>query len=478
MEKKYQMPNLKDARLRTDNPVDIKENLFKIPKAVENIGFGKNFYLRTYGCQANERDGEVMLGIFKQLGYTQVFDTEEADVILLNTCAIREGAEDKVFGELGSLKRLKRENPDLILGLCGCMAQEEYVVNRILEKYQHVDLVFGTHNIHRLPQLLGQAIFSKEKVIEVFSEEGHVIENLPSSRVGHHKAWVNIIYGCDKFCSYCIVPYTRGKERSRMMSDVLNEIDEVIEAGYKEVTLLGQNVNAYGKDLEDGTSFAKLLQAVADKNIARIRFTTSHPWDFSEEMIEVIASNSNVMPSFHLPVQSGNDKILRMMGRRYTVDSYKEIYNKLKTRIPNCSFTTDIIVGFPNETQAQFQETLDLYEYCKFDLAYTFVYSPRKGTPAAKFEDNISDEVKSQRLQELNLLVGKYAQENNAKYLNKVVKVLVDGPSKRNKDIYSGYSETNKLVNFTPMKAKVGDIVKVLITETKSYSLNGIEKED
>lgn len=476
MEKNYKMPNLKDASKRSSAQSEIKDNLFEIPEHVKDIGKGRNFYLRTYGCQANERDGEVILGIFKKLGYSQVFETDQADVILLNTCAIREGAEDKVFGELGSLKRLKRDNPDLILGLCGCMAQEEYVVNRILAKYQHVDLVFGTHNIHRLPQLLGQAIFSKEKVIEVYSEEGQVIENLPSSRVGKHKAWVNIIYGCDKFCSYCIVPYTRGKERSRLMEDVMQEIKEVQEAGYKEVTLLGQNVNAYGKDLNNGTTFAKLLQAVADSGIPRVRFMTSHPWDFGEEMIEVIAKNKNVMPFFHLPVQSGNDAILRMMGRRYTVESYKEIYNKLKERIPNCSFTTDIIVGFPNETEEQFQDTLDLYEYCKFDLAYTFIYSPRKGTPAAKFEDNIPDKVKSERLQKLNLLVGKYAKENNEKYLNRTVKALVDGPSKKNPDVFSGYSESNKLVNFIPKKAKIGDIVEVVITETKSYSLNGEEK--
>ena len=475
MTNKYIMPNLKDASRRSDKEVLIQDNIFTIPDHVKDIGVGRTFYLRTYGCQANERDGEVMLGIFAELGYTRVFETNEADVILLNTCAIREGAEDKVFGELGSLKRLKRDNPDLILGMCGCMAQEEYVVNRILEKYQHVDLVFGTHNIHRLPQLLGQAILSKEKVIEVYSKEGHVIENLPSRREGSHKAWVNIIYGCDKFCSYCLVPYTRGKERSRLMSDVMEEIDEIIKAGYKEVTLLGQNVNAYGKDLEDDSSFPKLLQKVAETGIERIRFMTSHPWDFGEDMIEVIANNKNVMPFFHLPVQSGNNAILRMMGRRYTVESYKEIYDQLKARIPNCAFTTDIIVGFPNETEEQFQDTLDLYEYCKFDLAYTFIYSPRKGTPAAKFEDNISDKVKSERLQRLNKLVTKYAKENNEKYLNKTLKVLVDGPSRKNKDVFSGYSETNKLVNFIPKNAKIGDIVNVLITETKSYSLNGEE---
>ena len=356
------------------------------------------------------------------------------------------------------------------------MAQEESVVARILNKYQHVDLVFGTHNIHRLPQLLEQAIMSKETVIEVYSEEGHVIENLPSTREGKHKAWINIIYGCDKFCTYCIVPYTRGQERSRRLSDVMSEVNEVVLEGYKEITFLGQNVNAYGKDLDDGTSFAKLLQTAADSGIERIRFMTSHPWDFSEEMIDVIANNTNIMPSFHLPVQSGNNEILKMMGRRYTVESYKEIYDKLRARIPHCTFTTDIIVGFPNESEEQFQETLDLYNYCQFDTAYTFIYSPRNNTPAAKFVDNISDEVKADRLQRLNKLVSKYSRLGNKKFANKTVKVLVDGVSKRNSEVYSGYSEHNKLVNFKPKDAKIGDIVEVLITDVKSYSLNGEQK--
>lgn len=470
------LPDMKKAASRRKSDVLIKEDAYSIPKNIENIGEGRKYYLRTYGCQANERDGEVMAGIFEQLGYTRSYDTDDADFVLLNTCAIREGAEDKVFGELGSLKRLKRNNPDLILALCGCMAQEEDVISRILKKYQHVDLVFGTHNIHRLPQLIEQTVNSKNTVIEVYSEEGHVIENLPSSRAGNHKAWINIIYGCDKFCTYCIVPYTRGQERSRRMSDVMNEVNEVVSEGYKEITLLGQNVNAYGKDLDDGTTFANLLEACAKTGIERIRFMTSHPWDFSDEMIDVIARNKNVMPSFHLPVQSGNNEVLKMMGRRYTVQSYKEIYDKLKAKIPHCTFTTDIIVGFPNETEEQFQETLDLYEYCKFDLAYTFIYSPRSGTPAAKFEDNVSDEVKVDRLNRLNEVVGKYASLNNDIYLNQTVKVLVDGQSKRNENIYSGYTEHNKLVNFEPTDAKIGDIVEVLITECKSYSLNGIQK--
>lgn len=476
MENKHILPDMKKAASRRKNDVLIKDNEYHIPENIVGIGNNRKYYLRTYGCQANERDGEVMAGIFEDLGYTRTLNVDDADFVLLNTCAIREGAEDKVFGELGSLKRLKRNNPDLILALCGCMAQEESVVSRILSKYHHVDLVFGTHNIHRLPQLIEQAVQSKDTVIEVYSKEGHVIENLPSTREGKHKAWINIIYGCDKFCTYCIVPYTRGQERSRRFSDVMKEVQEVVDEGYKEITLLGQNVNAYGKDLDDGTSFAKLLQACADTNIEQIRFMTSHPWDFSEEMIEVIATNKNVMPSFHLPVQSGNNDVLKMMGRRYTVESYKEIYDKLKARIPNCVFTTDIIVGFPNETEAQFQDTLDLYNYCQFDVAYTFIYSPRSGTPAARFEDNISDEIKSDRLARLNELVRKYSNLNNNIYLNQVVKVLVDGKSKRNDQIYSGYTEHNKLVNFKPKDAKVGDIVEVLITEVKAYSLNGIQK--
>ncbi len=476
MSRKNILPNMKDAASRRKSDVLIKEDAYSIPKNIAGIGNNRKFYLRTYGCQANERDGEVMAGIFEDLGYSRTSDVDNADVVLLNTCAIRENAEDKVFGELGSLKRLKRNNPDLILGLCGCMAQEESVVARILNKYQHVDLVFGTHNIHRLPQLLEQAIMSKETVIEVYSEEGHVIENLPSTREGKHKAWINIIYGCDKFCTYCIVPYTRGQERSRRLSDVMSEVNEVVLEGYKEITFLGQNVNAYGKDLDDGTSFAKLLQTAADSGIERIRFMTSHPWDFSEEMIDVIANNTNIMPSFHLPVQSGNNEILKMMGRRYTVESYKEIYDKLRARIPHCTFTTDIIVGFPNESEEQFQETLDLYNYCQFDTAYTFIYSPRNNTPAAKFVDNISDEVKADRLQRLNKLVSKYSRLGNKKFANKTVKVLVDGVSKRNSEVYSGYSEHNKLVNFKPKDAKIGDIVEVLITDVKSYSLNGEQK--
>ena len=375
------------------------------------------------------------------------------------------------------LKKLKRNNPDLIFALCGCMAQEEMIVKTILEKYPQVDLIFGTHNIHRLPWLLYNAMMAKEKTVEVYSKEGEVVENLPVSRFGKHKAWVNIMYGCDKFCTYCIVPYTRGKQRSRLMEDILKEVRQLKEDGYKEVCLLGQNVNAYGKDLGIEDGFAKLLEEVAKTNIDRIRFSTSHPRDFSENMVYVMKKYPNIMPSLHLPVQSGNNEVLRRMGRVYTVEHYKHLVDLLKKEIPTITFSTDIIVGFPNETHEQFLDTLALVDYCQYDLAYTFIYSPRENTPAAKMEDNISEKEKSDRLQMLNEKITYYSNLNNQKYLHKTLKVLVDGYSKKNKNVYSGYSEENKLVNFTGDNINVGDIVDVYITEVKSYSLNGV-KED
>ena len=278
--------------------------------------------------------------------------------LLLNTCAIRENAEEKVFGKVGYVKNLKKKKPNLIFGLCGCMAQEEVVIKRILEKHPHIDLIFGTHNIHRLPTLLKEAMFSKEMVVEVWSKEGDVIENTPVTRANGHKAWVNIMYGCNKFCTYCIVPYTRGKERSRLMDDIIEEVKGLKADGYQEITLLGQNVNSYGKDLEEDYDFATLLEEVAKTGIARIRFTTSHPWDFSREMIEIINQYDNIMPYIHLPVQSGNTEILKLMGRRYTREQYLELFHMIKEVMPDCSITTDIIVGFPNETEEQFQDTL------------------------------------------------------------------------------------------------------------------------
>ncbi len=469
----YFKPSLDDARLRNKEKTQVIKDSFEIPEAMKGVGINKHYFIRTYGCQANERDTETMEGILEAMGYTKAKSSDEADVILLNTCAIRENAEQKVFGKIGGFKALKNNRPDVILGLCGCMAQEESVVETILKKYHHVNLVFGTHNIHRLPQLLQEAMFSNEKVIEVWSKEGDIVENLPSTRASDLKAWVNIMYGCDKFCTYCIVPYTRGKERSRLKDDVLKEVKELKEAGYLEITLLGQNVNAYGKDFEEAYDFGHLLEDVAKIGIPRIRFTTSHPWDFSLKMIEVIRDHLNIMPYIHLPVQSGNTEILKLMGRKYSRESYLKLFDEIKAMIPHVAFSTDVIVGFPNETDEQFKDTLSLMEHCQFDNAYTFVYSPRIGTPAAKMADNIDMKVKEDRLQQLNHVVNQFASKKNHAYVGQIVEVLVEGPSKKDPNILSGYSEHNKLVNFTGDASLIGTMAKVKITTARTWFLIG-----
>lgn len=467
------LPSLKDAQLRTKEMSQIITSEFSMPAIAEGIGQGKTYYIRTFGCQANERDQETIAGLLEEMGFCLASDLMSADFAILNTCAVRKNAEDKVFGEIGRFKHMKKERPDFVLAVCGCMAQEEGVVNRILSTYPQVDLVFGTHNLHRLPELLSQVILKQEKIIEVYSKEGEVVENLPVRRFGNHKAWVNIMYGCDKFCTYCIVPYTRGKERSRRVSDILEEVRVLLADGFQEITLLGQNVNAYGKDLGVEGGFASLLEAVASLGVPRVRFTTSHPWDFTDEMIEVIATHQNIMPYIHLPVQSGSTAMLKLMGRRYTIEEYMTLFDKIKARIPHCAFSTDIIVGFPNETLEQFQQTLDIVNHCQYDNAYTFIYSPREGTPAASMKDTVPYEEKQRRLYELNDLVRIYSNQNNQAYLHQEVEVLVDGPSKKRADIMSGYTETNKLVNFIAKDCKPGDIVLVKITKVKSWSLDG-----
>ncbi len=473
----FKKPSLQEAQKRGKEDIQILHDAFHIPSEMIHIGQHKFYYIRTYGCQANERDSEILSGMLEMMSYEATDVMEQADVILLNTCAIRENAEMKVLGKIGDIKHLKRQNPDLIVGVCGCMAQEEEVVSRLLEKYPHIDLIFGTHNLHRLPELLKEAMFSKERVVEVWSKEGDIIENLPSVRAHGTKAWVNIMYGCDKFCTYCIVPYTRGKQRSRLVEDVLEEVRELQEKGYKEVTLLGQNVNAYGKDFETPLSFAYLLEQVAKTGIDRVRFTTSHPWDFSEDMIDTIARYDNVMPYIHLPVQSGNNDILKLMGRKYSRESYLELFHKIKERIPHCAISTDIIVGFPNETKQQFEDTLSLYDICEYDIAYTFIYTPRDGTPAAKMEDNISLEEKQRRLYQLNDLVNEKSKKANEHFVGQTIKVLVDGISKNDDEMLCGYSEHNKLINFKGNKDHIGQIVRVKITQAKTWTLDGEEVE-
>lgn len=475
--KYFKKPSLQEEAKRSKERVVINKDGLLVDETSKNIGKDKKYFIRTYGCQGNEADGETIAGILEFLGYTKATKVEEADVILLNTCAVRENAEEKVFGEIGALKKLKRENPDLIFGICGCMAQQPHIVEKILESYHQVDLIFGTHNINRLPLLLKEALFNKAKVVEVLSNNNEIVENLPMSRNSKTKAWVNIMYGCDKFCTYCIVPYTRGKERSRLIEDIVNEVETLKQQGYKEVTLLGQNVNAYGKDLNLGYDFATLLGKVSDTGIERIRFVTSHPWNFTSEMIDMIANRENIMPYIHLPIQSGDDEVLKRMGRRYSYNEYKKLYDEIRTKVKNASISTDIIVGFPNETEQQFENTLKAVRECQYDSAFTFIYSPRVGTPASKMEDNVTIEEKKNRFNRLVEEVTKSAKKRNDEYVGKTLKVLVEGVSKKKSNILSGYSEENKLVNFKGDTNKIGEIVKVKINVSKTWTLEGEEVE-
>lgn len=470
--KYFQPPSYKDAKKRGKEAVKVLYD-FEIPEDLVRFGEGKRYMIRTYGCQMNEHDSETMKGILEAMSFQPTEEKEEADIILLNTCAVRENAEDKVFGELGHLKSLKTEKPGLILGVCGCMAQEEGVVNRILTKHQHVDLIFGTHNIHRLPHLLKEAYFAKEMVVEVWSKEGDIVENLPKKREGM-KAWVNIMYGCDKFCTYCIVPYTRGKERSRRPEDVIAEVRELARQGYKEITLLGQNVNAYGKDFEDlDYRFGDLMDDIRKIDIPRIRFTTSHPRDFDDHLIEVLAKGGNLVEHIHLPVQSGSSEVLKRMGRKYDRERYLELVAKIKKAIPNVVLTTDIIVGFPGETEEQFQETISLVKEVEFDSAFTFIYSPREGTPAAAMKDDVPDEVKRDRLLRLNDVMAELSLKSNEKLRGQVVEVLVEGESKTNPDVLSGRTRGNKLVHFEGPKHLIGEFVHVKVTEPKTWFIKG-----
>ena len=473
MNKDYQLPSQKDAAKRSRNEVEIEYGLFSMNDQLEELGKNKKYYIRTYGCQANVRDGESIAGMMEVMGFTNTEDTAEADVLIFNTCAVRRAAEEHVLGEIGMLKGLKNENPDRIFCVCGCMAQEESVVQEILKSYPQVDLIFGTHNIYRLPDLLKEVMTTKKRKVEVLSEEGRIIENLPVKRTQNVKGYVDIMYGCNKFCTYCIVPYTRGKERSRRMSDIIREVKQLIQNGGKEVILLGQNVNAYGKDLGMNDGFTDLLISVAETGIERIRFYSSSPRDYSESTIQAMLDHPNIMPALHLPVQSGSNEVLRRMARGYTIEQYKEVFDRLKNKIPNITFTTDLIVGFPQETDEEFRDTIALVDYCKFDGAFSFMYSPREGTPAARMDGQIDAAVKKERLHELNEHINHWARENNQKYLHKTVKVLCEGRSKKNDAVYSGYSEENKLVNFTGPEGLENQIVEVEITEVRSFSLNG-----
>ena len=464
---------MKEAKVRSKKNSEV---IYLEQEKKSNLYAGKKYFLRTYGCQMNVHDSEEIKAILENLGYTETDELEDSDIVVLNTCAIRENAHDKVFGYLGRCKHLKATTKkDLIVCIGGCMAQEEVVVNELKTKHPYVDIIFGTHNIHELATMI-KDVGKERQDIKVYSIEGNVYENIDYKRDSKITAWVNIMYGCDKFCTYCIVPYTRGKQRSRRACEIVREVEKLVSEGYQEVTLLGQNVNAYGKDLENEMTFAGLLEAVAKTNIPRVRFVTSHPWDFTDEMITTIAKYPNIMPYIHLPLQSGSSRILKLMGRRYTKEEYLELFDKMKKKIPGVAISTDIIVGFPGETESDFTETLEVVKHCKYDGAYSFIFSPRVGTPAASMPDDTPLKEKEDRLHRLNELVNSYSLENNQKLLNKTVPVLIQGISEKGSNKVYGYTDTMKLVNVVGSKDLIGKIVNVTITDAKSFSLDGIIK--
>jgi tRNA-2-methylthio-N6-dimethylallyladenosine synthase len=437
-------------------------------------GTGLKYHIVTYGCQMNVHDSEKLAGMLYEIGYEETENQQEADLILFNTCCVRENAELRVYGNVGALKSCKQANPNMIIGVCGCMMQQTEVSDSIVSKFPFVDLVFGTHNLHRFPSLLLQALDSSHTVVEILDSEGAVIEHVPTRRALGISAWVTIMYGCNNFCSYCIVPYVRGRERSRRPQDILEEIGKLAEEGYKEITLLGQNVNSYGKDLEDNTLFHDLLREI-DKieGIERIRFMTSHPKDLSDDLILAMAECTKVCEHLHLPIQAGSNRVLQAMNRKYTRESYLGLAAGIREAIPDIALTTDIIVGFPGETEEEFQETLDLLRQVRYDSAYTFMYSPRTGTPAAKKKDQLSQEEKKDRLARLNAVQNEISREKNTEYQGRTVEVLVEGPSKNKQDVLTGRTRTSKTVNFKGSMDLVGQLVMVKITEVHSWSLAG-----
>ena len=472
------LPDMKKARSRVKKS-EILQASREVPALVAEYGEGRKYFIKTFGCQGNVRDEEVLGGFLELAGMTKAVKEEEADVVLINTCAVRENAEEKVYGEIGKFKAKHYADPEhFILGVCGCMMQQEGVAEKIMHSYPYVNLIFGTHNIPEILNLIDAHLKRKKDLVSIVSGEGNVFENLPSTRLDNIKAFVNISYGCDKFCTYCIVPYTRGRERSRPLKDIVEECRGLVEEGFQEITLLGENVNSYGKDFHDGTNFATCLRQVAETGIPRLRFMTSHPWDFSSDMLEVIASHPNIMKCIHLPLQSGNDEILAQMGRRYTRQKYLDLVKEIREKIPGCAITTDIIVGFPNENEEQFNDTLTLCEEVKYDAAFTFLYSPRKGTPAAAMKDNVPDSVKHERFNRLLKVIEAGVMSHSKEMVGKTYSVLVDGPSKKDPKMLSGYTESGKLINFAGPAALKGAIVSVKVIEDRAFSMIGELTED
>lgn len=457
----------------------IKKSREYVRQMEEQLGRKLTCSIQTFGCQMNVRDSEKLCGILEQIGYVRA-EQEKADFVIYNTCTVRENANRKVYGHLGTMKHLKEKNPHMMIAVCGCMMQEPHVVETLRKKYRFIDIVFGTHNVFKLAELFYNRIDAESQIIDIWKDTDLVVEDLPATREFPFKSGVNIMFGCNNFCSYCIVPYVRGRERSRNPQDILDEIRRLAEDGVVEIMLLGQNVNSYGKNLETPMTFAELLEEVVKiPGIQRVRFMTSHPKDLSDELIDVIAANEKICRHLHLPVQSGSTRILQKMNRNYTKESYLQLVQKIQERIPDISITTDIIVGFPGETEADFLETMDVIEKVRYDTAFTFIYSKRTGTPAAKMEIEATDEEIKDRYKRLFKRVQEISAERTVKHVGKIMPVLVEGVSEQNDNLLTGRLSNNLLVHFEGCQELIGKIISVKLKQCKGFYYIGeiVEQE-
>lgn len=477
---------MEDIILHTRQEVNINESeikrqnefIKKIKKIndiyAEKTGIKKKMYICTFGCQMNAHDSEKLLGMLTEMGYENTEKEKEADFIIYNTCCVRENAENKVYGNLGYLKHMKEENKNLIIALCGCMMQQDTVIEKIKSSYRHVDIIFGTFNIYKFPELVYTNIETKSPVFDIWKEQKEIIEDLPSIRKNKFKASVNIMFGCNNFCSYCIVPYVRGRERSRHYEDIIKEIEGLVSDGVKEIMLLGQNVNSYGKNLDEKITFAKLLRKINNiEGLERIRFMTSHPKDLSDELICAMKECEKVCNHIHLPFQAGNNDILKKMNRGYTKEKYIELIEKIKSEIQDIAVTTDILVGFPGEGEKEIQDTIDIIEKVKFNGAFTFIYSKRTGTPAAVMENQVSEDTAKSNFNKVLEVLNPIVYENNKKHVGKIYKVLAEDISSTDDKFISGRLEDNSIVHFEADKSIIGNIAEVLITDCKTFYLTG-----
>lgn len=467
-------PDLRKASKRGKSAVSLTiETVAKPTPFLLEWGKGKTYFIQTFGCQMNVRDSEIIAGYLENIGMRETSSPKDADIVLFNTCAVRENAEDHLYGQLGHMKELCDANPKKMVAVCGCMMQLEVPFRTVKEKFPYASLVFGTNNVDALYSMLEDSLRNKRRVLDVISSPGDVVEGLPSKRQEKYRAFVNITYGCDKFCTYCIVPFTRGMQRSRKDVEVIKEVRSLVRQGYKEVTLLGQNVSSYGMDLKDNLSFAGLLKAVSDTGIERIRFMTSHPHDFTDDVFDVMAERKNIMPFLHLPIQSGSDHVLRLMNRSYNLEKYMSLVKTVKEKIPDIALSTDIIVGFPGETEEDFQQTLDVVNKVRYDSTFTFIFSPRPGTPAYNMKNNATVDEIAQRFRKLHDLTEKISEEKADAYIGKTVHVLFIAPSKKNKAMMSGYDEHNHLVHVKGDESLAGKILPVKIKEAHVHSFIG-----